>query len=69
MLREIQATGVEVVVTVHGRPVARIEASGETSADTPVNGMGNTRGILAGWPELTWEDFQAAKKLWEPRDL
>lgn len=66
ILRSVQ-DGAEIIITVHGRPVARIEPLGE-AAPEPEDGMGGTRGILEGRaPRAEWEDFQALKRLWDPR--
>lgn len=67
MLREVQATGAEFVITVHGRPVARLEPWLGESVAAPVDGMGNTRGVLADLGKLQWSDFESAKKVWEPQ--
>lgn len=67
LLRAVQEDGAEIIVTVHGRPVARIEPVGE-AAETSTDGMGGTRGVLSGrTPEAGWDDFDAAKQLWSPR--
>jgi prevent-host-death family protein len=68
LLREVEADGVEFVITVRGRPVARLEpiAPGETRR--PADGTGGSRGIFAGvLPDATWEDFQELKRIWDPR--
>ena len=69
VLREVQETGVKFVVTVHGRPVARIEPVEIEDTVVPKDGMGRTRGALSELSKLDWNDFEAAKKLWEPRPL
>jgi prevent-host-death family protein len=66
ILREVKENGAEFVVTVHGRPVARIEPMSEQNEAEPIDGMGNSKGIYADLGALTWEDFKDAKKLWEP---
>ncbi len=68
VLRQLQETGGEVIVTVHGRPVARIEAFTEVGAVTPTDGMGGMRDSWAALPAAEWEDFEEAKRAWEPRD-
>ena len=69
VLREVQATGAEVIITVHGRPVVRIEPI--TNEDSPVltDGMGGLRDAFPENAGLTWEDFQEVKKFWEPKPL
>jgi prevent-host-death family protein len=69
ILREVQSTGTEILVTVHGRPIARIEPVPSDREVEPTDGMGGTRGILTGLLNLDWKEFEAAKKLWEPRPL
>ena len=69
VLRAVQEDCTEVIVTVHGRPVARLEPMPNPETGATVNGMGNSRGVLAALPELTWEDFEAAKQLLAARQL
>ena len=69
VLREVQETGAEFVITMHGRPVARIEPVEGERAMPVVNGMGDSRGVLSGLPSLSWQDFEAGKQLWEPGPL
>ena len=66
VLREIQATGTEFIVTVRGRPVARIEPIAADQGPAPPDGMGGLRGALSDLPKLGWEDFAAAAEIWEP---
>ncbi|MSQ27111.1 MAG: type II toxin-antitoxin system prevent-host-death family antitoxin [Dehalococcoidia bacterium] len=67
LLRSVQEEGVEIIITVHGRPVARLEPLG-TPRGKAVDGMGGARGIFAGTlPQAEWEDFQALKRQWDPR--
>lgn len=68
VVREIQATGAEFIVTVRGRPVARIEPIVADPAPSP-DGMGGLRGALSELPQLRWEDFAEAAHLWEPKPL
>ena len=66
VLREVQATGEEYVITLRGRPIARLEpVTGETSPG-PTDGMGGSRGTLSELAGLSGRDFEAAKKIWEP---
>lgn len=69
ILQELQRGDLEVLVTVRGRPVARIEALGPDEARTPPDGMGGLRGALTDFPRLEWEDFKAVAREWEPRPL
>lgn len=66
VLREVQETGAEFVITVRGKAVARLEPLTVEERALPVDGMGGLRGALKDWPKLEWEDFLAAKKAWEP---
>lgn len=69
LLQEIQRGDLEVLITVRGRPVARLLPLSTAGPRPPVDGMGGLRGALSGFPHLEWEDFQAAKQLVEPRPL
>ena len=64
ILRQVEY-GEEFVVTRRGRPVGRIVPVQPKQAD----GMGGLRGAFRHWPDLTMEDFEEAKRIWEPRDL
>lgn len=68
VLREAQETGEEVIVTVRGRPVARLEPLSPITGRS-VDGMGGLRGALSGLPRLDWDDFADAARVWEPRSL
>ncbi len=68
VLREVQATSTEIIVTLRGRPIARIEPITGVGA-APVDGMGGLKGALAHLGTLEWEDFQEAKRLWDPKPL
>lgn len=69
MLREVYETGAEVIVTLRGRPVARLEPLTPTPDHPQADGMGGLRGALHDLPPLTWQDFTEAKALWKPRPL
>jgi prevent-host-death family protein len=69
IFREMQATGAEFIITNRGRPVARIEPLALADAPEVTDGMGGLRGALTDWPDLTWEDFVEAKRLWDPKPL
>jgi len=69
VLREMQASGQDVIVTVRGRPVARISPVMDPRTPKP-DGMGGLKGALQGdWPDLNGEDFVEAKRIWEPRPI
>lgn len=68
IVHELQRGDLEVVVTLRGKPVARMEAVNLPDRK-PVDGLGGMMGALEGiLPEVTWEDFMEVKKMWEPRD-
>jgi len=69
VIREVQESGSEVIITVRGRPVARIEPLTRQAGEAPTDGMGGLRDAFPDMPELEWEDFVAAKRLWDPRPL
>ncbi|MBM2810700.1 MAG: Antitoxin [Chloroflexi bacterium] len=69
VIREVQERGNEVIITVRGRPVARIEPLPAETVAAPTDGMGGLRDAFPDMPNLEWEDFVAAKRLWDPRPL
>jgi prevent-host-death family protein len=69
VLREVQTGGVEFVVTLRGRPVARLEPLSAEQAHATTDGMGGLRGALAELPRLDWDDFARTEQLWQPRPL
>ena len=66
VLRDVCETGSEFIISVRGRPVARIEPLAAESFPPDVDGMGNTRGAFADLPQLDWDDFVAVKRVWQP---
>jgi prevent-host-death family protein len=66
VLRELQASGAEFVITVRGRPVARLEPLAAEDVAGMRDGMGGLRGALSDLPPLEWEDFATAQRAWEP---
>ncbi len=56
--------GEEVIITRRGKPCAKL-----THIPTHQEGsLTSLRGIFRDrLPDLTWEDFVEAKKIWEPR--
>lgn len=66
VLREVCETGVDYVISVRGRPIARIEPLLLEGFPLGLDGMGSSRGTLSGLPRLDWDDFAAAKSLWQP---
>ena len=69
LLREVQSSGAEFVITVRGRPVARLEPFGAEHTPHPTDGMGGLRGALSELPRLSWEDLAEAARRWEPRPV
>lgn len=65
VLHELERTGTEVIITVHGRPVARLQPLPRADAEGPVDGMGASRGAWA-LPKAKWDDFAGVAALWEP---
>ena len=56
--------GDEVIITRHGKPCGRLtmaQPAAESSALKRLRELGNRL------PDLEWEDFVEAKKIWEPR--
>ena len=68
ILRELESSGEEVIVTRRGKPCAKLvrltdQATGKKSLRT-------LRGALSFLPDdLTYDDFMEVKKIWEPRPL
>lgn len=66
LLRQVEE-GEEFVVTRHGKPCARLVPAATrqaVGAKSP-----SLLGRYRGGAELTWEDFQEAKRIWEPKPL
>ena len=66
VLRTVEDTGAEFVITVRGRPVARLDPLGIAGDEQPIDGTGGLRGALSDSSRMEWRDFVNAKKLWEP---
>ena len=56
--------GDEVIITRHGKPCARLMPVDADVKRPVVSLRGAFRDRL---PDVTWEDFMEAKKIWEPR--
>ena len=68
ILRELESSGEEVIVTRRGKPCAKLVRL--TDRATGKKSLRTLRGALPSMPdELTWDDFMEAKKIWEPRPL
>ena len=64
ILRNLQASGEEVVVTRRGKPCAKLVPFKESGERRSLRSL---RGALSFLPELEDEDFEDIKKIWEPR--
>jgi prevent-host-death family protein len=69
VLRELRAGGAEFVITLRGRPVARLEPLPTDQVSAETDGMGSLRGALTELPRLDWDDFVRAKEVWRPRPV
>ena len=69
ILREVESDGAAFVITVRGRPVARIEAFQPEPRNAVVDGMGSMRDSLKDLSAMDWEDFVALKRVWDSEDL
>ena len=65
VLREVYESGAEFTVSLHGRPIARIEPLAGETASPGLDGMGSSRGVFVNLPSLDWDDFAAAKRIWD----
>ncbi|GEM_PF-3543403 len=61
LLRALESHPEGVVITRHGKPCAKLVAFRETKVTT---GQRTLRGAFPHLPDLTYEDFQEAKKMW-----
>ena len=68
VLRQVETSGEEIVITVRGRPVARLEPVAAT-VGRPTDGRGGLRGALSDLPDLSWDEFEALARTWTPRSL
>ena len=63
ILRELESTGEEVVITRRGKPVGKlVPISAKTDRNQSLSSM---RGSFSFLPELEYEDFIEAKKIWQ----
>ncbi len=64
ILRDLEE-GDEVIITRHGKPCARLTAApGPDDGKLPLSSL---RDKFAHMPDIPYEEFVAAKKIWEPR--
>ena len=65
IIRALEATEEEVVITRHGKPCARLVPIGpERHGNRTLRSL---RGALSHLPDADYEDFVALKGIWEPR--
>ena len=78
ILRQLETTdNLEVVITRHGKPCAKLVSLGKKRAEIPTLAKDrkeipwseriSMRGAYPNLPELTDEDFEEAKRIWEPK--
>ncbi len=60
------SNGEEVIITRRGKPCARLSAVHNAADGKP--SLATLRGSMAFLPDASYEDFQEAKAMWEPRD-
>ena len=56
--------GDEVIITRNGKPCARLVPVQPTARESALKRL---RELGSRLPDLEWEDFMEAKKIWEPR--
>ena len=62
ILRELESTGEEVVITRHGKPVGKlVPISNEVDGKRPLSTVQDDFSFL---PEISDEDFKEIKKMW-----
>ena len=57
--------GEEVIITRRGKPCARLEPVPELAEEKP--SISRLKARFATLPDLEFNDFQGAKKIWAPR--
>ncbi len=67
VLRVLETTGEEVIITRRGKPCAKLVAIESTPQKK--RSLRTLRGAFTFLPDLEYEDFQEIKKIWEPRPL
>jgi prevent-host-death family protein len=65
ILKKLEAEGGEVVITRHGKPCAKLTPI--ENQQKKKKSLRELRGSMTHWPDLEYEDFLEAKKIWEPR--
>ncbi len=68
ILRKLEeAPGIEIVITRHGKPCAKLVSFQGKSEELPREEKIVLRNFFAGMHQLTDEDFAEAKRIWEPK--
>ena len=68
ILRKLEeAPGIEIVITRHGKPCAKLVSLKGKSKELPGEEKIVLRNIFAGMHQLTDEDIAEAKRIWEPK--
>lgn len=62
ILRKLESQPEGVVITRHGKPCAKLLPLEEAKTTT---GRGTLRGAYPHLADLTYEDFQEAKRMWD----
>lgn len=63
ILRELESSGEEVIITRRGKPCGKlVPVDRDSPKKRPLSSL---RGTLSFLPELEYEDFHEVKKIWE----
>lgn len=66
ILRDL-AAGESVIITRHGKPCAKLTSLIQNPAER--QSLGSIRGIWSDLPDVSYEEFQALKRIWGPKPL
>ena len=65
ILKDVESSGEEVIITRHGKPCAKLVP---VKSPTPKKrSLRTVRDSFTFLPDLEYEDFQEIKKIWEPK--
>lgn len=64
VLRRVEE-GEEIIVTRRGKPCVKLVPV--TPDPAGLEEQVPLKGSFRNWPDLSWEDFQEAKRIWEPK--
>ena len=68
LLRRLEETpNMEIIITRYGKPVAKLVSLTGKAKDIPQSEKISLRGTWKHLPDLTYADFEEAKRIWEPR--